>query len=46
MLSVQIIYMLMEKEYEGEDLLLTLDIPAEETIIIGDTLLDSGVANT
>ena len=32
------------KEYEGEDLLLTLDIPAEETIIIGDTLLDSGVA--
>ena len=32
------------KEYEGEELLLTLDIPAEETIIIGDTLLDSGVA--
>jgi len=32
------------KEYEGEELLLTLDIPAEETIIIGDTLLDSSVA--
>ena len=32
------------KEYEGEDLLLTLDIPEEETIIIGDTLLDSSVA--
>jgi phosphoglycolate phosphatase len=32
------------KEYEGEKLLLTLDIPAEETIIIGDTLLDSSVA--
>ena len=32
------------KEYEGEELLLTLDIPEEETIIIGDTLLDSSVA--
>jgi phosphoglycolate phosphatase len=32
------------KEYEGEELLLILDIPAEETIIIGDTLLDSSVA--
>jgi phosphoglycolate phosphatase len=32
------------KEYEGEKLLLTLDISAEETIIIGDTLLDSSVA--
>ena len=32
------------KEYEGEELLLTLDIPTAETIIIGDTLLDFNVA--
>ena len=32
------------KEYEGEELLLTLDIPSSETIIIGDTLLDFNVA--
>ena len=32
------------KEYEGEELLLTLDIPTSETIIIGDTLLDFNVA--
>ena len=32
------------KEFEGETLLMGLDIPKEETLIIGDTLLDFKVA--